>query len=456
MGYLPVSFRSAANRRRPPHVHQRKLACGPLLLLGTVAASLVLTVVAGVHHPAHLGLSLASTVTVRAAETSPGTSLRLGIDRLLGDQFSLIAGKRVGLITNQTGRGRDGQHDADRLAADKRVQLVALFSPEHGFRGDEPPGAYVASYVDPVLHLPVYSLYGPTQRPTAAMLRGIDVLLFDIQDVGSRYYTYISTMAYALQAAAQYQIPIIVLDRPNPIGGQQVEGPVLEPAYQSFVGLYPIPVRHGMTIGELARLFNEEFGIHAPLTVVPMEGWTRSTWWDQTGLPWVKPSPNMTSPQTALVYPGTCLLEGTNVSEGRGTARPFETLGAPWIDGTRLANALNALRLPGVRFEPVRFVPTTSKYQGEACEGVQLEVTDRLGFASVRTGLWIIATIERLYPQQFRFNQSAGQYYFDTLIGNGRIRPALQRGENPDTILAPFQAAVDRFIAVRSRYLLYP
>ncbi|MBE3576560.1 MAG: DUF1343 domain-containing protein [Limnochordales bacterium] len=395
-----------------------------------------------------------------AASPSPaagptGRSLALGIDILLTERIDLIAGKRVGLITNQTGRGRDGVHDADRLAADPRVKLVALFSPEHGIRGDEPPGAKVSSYIDPVLRIPVWSLYGQTLKPTPAMLANIDVLIFDIQDVGTRYYTYISTMAYAMQAAKEKGIRFIVLDRPNPIGGLKVEGPVLEDSYRSFVGIYPIPVRHGMTVGELALLFNEEFGIGADLEVVKMSGWQREMYWDATGLTWIKPSPNMVRLETALVYPGTCLLEGTNVSEGRGSPRPFEMIGAPWIDGDKLAQELNALSLPGVRFAPTAYVPTTSKYQGQRVEGVEIIVTDRQRFEAVRTGLWIIATLRKLYPRQFRFTTSGGKYYFDTLIGNGWMRPALEQSESPDELLERSRPRLEAFVQVRSRYLLY-
>jgi len=401
------------------------------------------------------GLQEADAVSSPAPSGSAGQPLALGIDVLLTERIDLVAGKRVGLITNQTGRGRDGTHDADRLAADPRVKLVALFSPEHGFRGDEPPGAYVASYIDPILRIPVNSLYGSTRKPTPTMLAGIDVLLFDIQDVGSRYYTYISTMAYAMQAAADQGIRFVVLDRPNPIGGLDVEGPVLEDAYRSFVGIYPIPVRHGMTIGELALLFNEEFGIGADLEVVRMSGWQRQMYWDATGLTWIKPSPNMVRLETALVYPGTCLIEGTNVSEGRGSPRPFEMVGAPWIDGKQLAQELNALGLPGVRFSPVSYVPTTSKYEGQRVEGIEIIITDRQRFQPVRTGLWLIATLRKLYPRDFRFTTSGGQHYFDTLVGNGWMRPALERGESPDDLLERNRSRLETFQRLRARYLLY-
>lgn len=403
-----------------------------------------------------LGLAVFSGSSRETASgATPSPPLLLGIDRLLTEELDLVAGKRVGLITNQTGRGRDGEHDADRLARQPGLRLVALFSPEHGFRGTEPPGAYVASYVDPVLRIPVYSLYGPTRKPTPAMLSNVDVLLFDIQDVGARYYTYISTLAYAMQAAAEKGIPFIVLDRPNPIGGVKVEGPVLEPAYSSFVGLYPIAVRHGMTVGELARLFNDAFGIGAKLTVVAMSGWRREMDWKATGLPWIKPSPNIVRPETALVYPGTCLLEGTNVSEGRGSPLPFEMIGAPWIEGERLARVLNEAALPGVRFEPTSFVPTTSKFQGQRVEGVQIVVTDPGRFEAVRTGLTIIATLRRLYPADFRFTLSGGKYYFDTLIGNGWMRPAIEQGQSVDEILARDRARFTEFLELRRRYLLY-
>lgn len=396
---------------------------------------------------------LSASVPARAASTE--STVRLGVDVLLSEQFSLIAGKRVGLITNPTGIDSTGRHIIDRLHADSRVKLVALFSPEHGIRGDAQAGAKVDDSVDGKTGLPIYSLYGKTVKPTPQMLKGIDVLLFDIQDIGARFYTYIYTMAYAMEAAAENKIPFVVLDRPNPIGGTQVEGPVLDTAFRSFVGRYPIPIRHGMTAGELARMFNEEFGIEAKLTVVPVQGWHRSDWFDETRLIWVKPSPNMVTLDTATVYPGLCLIEGTNVSEGRGTPKPFETIGAPWIDGPRLASALNALRLPGVKFEATRFAPTASKYQGEPSEGVHVRVTDRESFQPVRTGLYILATLLKLYPNEFQWRMSGNRPFVDLLAGTDAVRVGLDQGIPVDEIVKGWSAQLQAFQRLRAKYLLY-
>lgn len=396
-------------------------------------------------------------VLLAAPASASGAAVKPGIEVLLQKGLHLIEGKRVGLITNMTGVDSQGRHSADLVRATPGVELVALFAPEHGLRGDRQAGEYVPSYVDPVTGLPVYSLYGETRKPTPAMLRGIDVLIFDIQDVGARFYTYVYTMAYAMEAAAEHGIPFIVLDRPNPIGGEIVEGPVLDPSLSSFVGLYPIALRHGMTVGELALYFNSEFGIGAELTVVPMEGWSRSMWFDETGLPWIPPSPNMRTLATATVYPGMGLIEGTNVSEGRGTDAPFETVGAPWIDGERLAAELNALGLPGVRFHPVVFTPTASKYEGQRSEGVRIEVTDRTRYASVTTGLHLIATLKRLYPQDFawRAPDRSGRYFFDQLSGDRTVRQKLDAGVPVPAIVQSWQEALDAFLARRARYLLY-
>jgi uncharacterized protein YbbC (DUF1343 family) len=287
-------------------------------------------------------------------------SFEVGEEVLLNDRMDLLKGKRVGLITNPTGVDRSLKSIVDTFYHNKNIHLTALFGPEHGVRGSEDAGAYVPFYIDKKTHIPVYSLYGETKKPTPEMLKNVDVLVFDIQDVGTRFYTYIYTMAYAMQAAKENHIPFIVLDRPNPLGGTKVEGPVLDPKYSSFVGMYPIALRHGMTVGELAKYFNNEFNIGADLTVVKMKGWKRNEYYDETPLQWVMPSPNMPTLDTALVYPGAALFEGTNVSEGRGTTRPFELIGAPYIDGDVLAQKLNELKLPGVVFRSANFTPTTS------------------------------------------------------------------------------------------------
>ncbi|MHC9084147.1 exo-beta-N-acetylmuramidase NamZ family protein [Luteimonas sp. RIT-PG2_3] len=389
-----------------------------------------------------------------AAGTDGSDRLKTGLDVLLDDGARLLHGKRVGLITNMTGVDRELRSTVDLLANHPDVHLVALFGPEHGVRGNVQAGDHVDDSRDAATGLPVHSLYGGHREPTPEMLRDIDVLVFDIQDVGARFYTYPYTLAYALQAAKRAGIAVVVLDRPNPIGGVLVEGPVLEPAQASFVGLYPIPVRHGMTIGELAGLFNTGFGIGARLQVVRMQGWRRDAAEPGAALPWVPPSPNMPTPDTALVYPGTALLEGTNLSEGRGTTRPFEIVGAPWIDATALAARMNALGLPGVRFRPTWFTPSFSKHAGVACAGVQLHVSDRAAFRPVRTGVALVATLQAMYPEAFRF-EPVETPFFDKLAGNDWIRQALQVGRPWPEIEARWQPELVEFEQLRRRYLLY-
>jgi len=383
--------------------------------------------------------------------------MELGIDVLLKDQLNLIKGKRVGLITNPTGVDGNFKSDVDLLFNNPNVNLTALYGPEHGVRGSEQAGGYVPYYIDDETGLPVYSLYGPTKKPTPDMLKNVDVLLFDIQDVGTRFYTYIYTMAYAMQAAAENHIPFIVLDRPNPLGGDTVEGPVLEPKYSSFVGMYPIPLRHGMTVGELAKLFNKEFNIGADLTVVEMKGWKRSMYFDDTTAPWVLPSPNMPTLDTALVYPGAALIEGTNVSEGRGTTRPFELIGAPFINGLELANQLNGLNLPGVKFRSASFEPTFSKFQGELCNGIQIHVTDKEKYEPVLTGIAVVKAIHDLYPSdfQFRAENSQGISYFDQLIGNGWVRSDIENRVSLQDIQSKWQKGLEDFMKIREKYLIY-
>lgn len=377
-----------------------------------------------------------------------------GIEVLLEDPPDLLRGKRIGLVTNPTGVDRELRNNIDLLASHPDLNLVALFGPEHGVRGSAQAGEKVAASVDAATGLPVFSLYGEHREPTPEMLHGVDALLFDIQDVGARFYTYPYTLAGAMRAARRAGIPVVVLDRPNPIGGVKVEGPVLEPEYASFVGEFPIPLRHGMTLGELARLFNEEFSIGAELHVVPVKHWRRSDAEPGHALPWVPPSPNMPTPDTALVYPGTALFEGTNVSEGRGTTRPFETIGAPFIQAETLAARMNALGLPGVRFRPMWFTPTFSKHAGTLCGGVQIHITDRDAFLPVRTGLALLKAIHDDYPHDFRF-EPGNPPFFDKLAGNGWIRAAIEKGEPLDAIEARWQPALRRFEEIRRRYLLY-
>jgi uncharacterized protein YbbC (DUF1343 family) len=403
--------------------------------------------------------------------------VKLGVEVLFANHLDLIRGKRVGLITNPT--GLDGKLDSviDRFRAQPDVKLVALYGPEHGVRGNAQAGEYVPFYFDEHLQLPVFSLYGQTHKPPAnmmtnideymrsfdtqhtgkqvetGMMQSVDIMVFDLQDVGTRVYTYIATMAYAMQAAAEAQIPFIVLDRPNPIGGVSMEGPILEfPRFSSFIGLYPIPLRHGMTAGELARLFNEKFlERKAKLTVVPMENWTRGEWFDETSLPWVQPSPNLPTLDGATVYPGQVIIEGTNLSEGRGTTKPFEIFGAPWIDGFVLAKRLNEARLPGVKFREVWFTPTFSKFSGQLCGGCQLHVTDRNAFHPVLATLTILSVVKQLYGDKLEFHAD----YFDKVMGTSSVREALTRGESVKKIVEGFQPGLDEFARLREPFLLY-
>jgi uncharacterized protein YbbC (DUF1343 family) len=405
-------------------------------------------------------LLVLSTVTAAIAKNDKekeNEKFRLGVEVLLQDKLDLIKGKRVGLITNPTGVDQKLNSIVDLLYNNPNVKLTALYGPEHGVRGSAQAGSYVEKYTDEKTGLPVYSLYGSTKKPTPEMLSNVDVLLFDIQDVGARFYTYIYTMALAMEAAKENNIPIIVLDRPNPISGTKVEGPVLEDKYSSFVGEYAIPVRHGMTVGELAQLFNKEFNIGADLTVVKMDGWKRNMYYDDTPLQFVMPSPNMPTLDTALVYPGACLIEGTNISEGRGTTRPFELIGAPFINGDDLAEKLNSYHLPGVSFRSASNVPTFSKFVNQLTNGVQIHVTNRNTYNSFETGLYIVKTIHDMYPNQFQFRTpgSNGISYFDNLVGNGSIRAGIEAGKSVEEMEASWQTDLNKFMDVREKYLLY-
>lgn len=381
----------------------------------------------------------------------------LGVEVLLNAQKHLIEGKKVGLITNPTGVDQNLKSIVDILHKDPDVDLTALYGPEHGVRGSAQAGEYVEYYTDEKTGLPVFSLYGKTRKPTPEMLENVDVLLFDIQDVGTRFYTYIYTMAYAMEAAKENNIPFIVLDRPNPQGGAKVEGPVLDMKYSSFVGNYPIPLRHGMTVGELAKLFNEEFGIGADLTVIEMNGWKRNMYYDNTNLPFVMPSPNMPTLETALVYPGAALIEGTNVSEGRGTTKPFELIGAPFINAEDLAAHLNSLNLPGAAFRAASFTPTFSKHAGQLSHGIQIHITQRNAFLPVETGLHIVKAIHDMYPEdfQFRAENNAGISFFDNLMGNGWVREAIEEGKTVEEITAKWKEELAQFNQTREKYLLY-
>jgi len=393
---------------------------------------------------------------------SQQSRVKIGAEILIEKHLDLIKGKKIGIVTNHTGILPDGRHIVDVLNGIEGVKIVALFGPEHGIRGEVPDGKSISHGVDTKTGIPVFSLYGDVKKPTEEMLKDIDVLIFDIQDVGARFYTYISTMSYCMEACAEMGKKFIVLDRPNPIRGVYVDGPILEPRFKSFVGLHPIPVAHGMTVGELAKMFNDEGwlenGVKADLTVVKMENYSRKMWFDQTGLPWVKPSPNMMTLKTAIVYTATCFIEGTNVSEGRGTQHPFEWIGAPWIDGEKLAKELNHYKLPGVKFEPISFTPTDiekvtvdPKYEGEKCGGVYLNVYDREKFEPVKVGVYILYALKKLYPDKFKW-RTAGQ---DRLWGTDKVRLMIDEGKNPDEIIKTWEDDVKKFLSIRQKYLLY-
>ncbi|MGH9404298.1 MAG: exo-beta-N-acetylmuramidase NamZ domain-containing protein [Terriglobia bacterium] len=370
-----------------------------------------------------------------------------GIDVLEAEYFKRLQGMHVGLITNPTGSDLNGRRTIDVLDHAPGVKLVAIFSPEHGLYGTAEGS--VASGREPSTGLPIYSLYGATRHPTAQMMAGIDSLVFDIQGVGVRYYTYITTLEYAMEAAAQYHIPIFVLDRPDPISGAVVEGPVLDANLVSFVGCFPMPVRMGMTLGELAQMINQQNHIGADLRVVKMRGWRRTDWFDETGLRWINPSPNLRNLTEEILYPGLGMLEYGNISVGRGTDTPFEVLGAPWIDGVKLAAYLNARRIPGVRFIPVDFMPSASKFKGELCHGINVQVLDRRALDSPELGIEVASALVHLFPQNFQLDPSV------KLIGSSAVLNAIKSGQDPRAIELHWESQFDPFLEIRRKYLLY-
>lgn len=382
--------------------------------------------------------------------------MKLGLDVFLEKHSHLYKGKRIGLVTNLTGVNRNLVPTIDLFHEHPDLQLTALYGPEHGIRGDAKEGEEIASSTDPYTGLPVYSLYGDTKKPTPEMLEPVDVVVFDLQDIGSRYYTYIYTMAYVMEACGELGKDFVVLDRPNPIGGNAMEGNLLEPELKSFVGLFPIPNRHGLTIGELALLFKHEFGIQCNVTVIQMEGWARDMYFDQTGLFWVPPSPNSTGIDMSILYPGTCLVEGTNLSEGRGTTRPFEFIGAPYVDGYSLAKTYNQRKIPGVIARPISFVPNYQKHLGARCEGVQLHVVDRHILNSLKAGLILLETIAGLYPNDFAFRQASenGKSFFDLLAGTKDLREKVVNASTNE-FLEVCESQLEKFRGQVKPYLLY-
>jgi uncharacterized protein YbbC (DUF1343 family) len=395
------------------------------------------------------------------ASTAERTAVvTLGIDRLLSTERHLLDGRKVGLLCNPASIDARFRHSADLLFEQPGVTLGAIFGPQHGFRADLQDNMIETPHAsDARRRVPIFSLYSETREPSSDMFSGLDALVIDIQDVGTRVYTFVYTMANCLRAAVKHHLPVIVCDRPNPIDGVDVEGNILRDEYTSFVGQFPIPMRHGMTVGELASLFNQHFRIGADLHVVAMDGWKRAMYYDETALPWVIPSPNMPTLETAMVFPGAVLFEGTKLSEGRGTTRPFELVGAPWIDGDHLAEAMNARRLPGVHFRPAFFEPTFQKHAGQTCGGCQIHVLDRETFRPVRTCVELIAEFRRQDPGRFEWREPPYEYEhekmpIDILYGSEALRLAVEAGE-VSSLVASWPEEEERFRRVREPFLLY-
>jgi uncharacterized protein YbbC (DUF1343 family) len=387
------------------------------------------------------------TPVLLASQAATAGHTLAGIDVLKAQKFAPLVGKRVGLITNQTGVDRNGHSTIDLLAHAPGVKLVALFSPEHGIRGtvDE----RVASSNDAATGLPVYSLYGDTLRPTDAMLAGLDTLVFDIQDAGVRFYTYITTMGYAMEAAAAHHIAFYVLDRPDPLNGERIEGPMLDRDHVNFVGYFPMPVRMGMTLGEMAQMFNAENKIGCDLHVIQMQGWRRAFWFDETGLPWVNPSPNLRSATAGILYPGLEILQAGGVSVGRGTNTPFELVGAPWIRSEEVATEFSRRAIPGVRFEPTNFTPDSGLYKGQRCEGARVVLKDRDALETMRMGIEIAWALRKLYPRNF------DQAKMIELLGNASTIQQLKNDKDAAAIVADWNQELEAFRKMRAKYLLY-
>ena len=401
-----------------------------------------------------LGVGVFALGCAPAAPRDPAAEphVRPGIEVLLSDSAQLVRGRRVGLVTNQTGIDSRGMSDVE-LMRDAGVQLVALFSPEHGFRGAADPGAAIATTIDSATGLPIYSLYGRTSAPTDSMLEGLDVIAIDLQDVGARYYTYISTAVEVMRVAARRRLPVIILDRPNPIGGA-MQGGMLDTAFSSFVGRLPVPMRHGLTMGEMARFANDRLSIGATVHVVPAAGWHRDVAFDRTGLPFVPPSPNLRSLESLFHYPGTCLFEGTTLSVGRGSDAAFEQIGAPWLDAPRVIAAMARRGLPGVAFSAVQFTPRRpgdGKYADTALVGIRLRVTDRSRYDPTATAVHLMAVIEGIHPEEMRWNARQ----FDRLAGTSTLRESLERGDDPAAIVRGWIDSRRTFQEIIRPYLIY-
>ncbi|MFA6597159.1 MAG: DUF1343 domain-containing protein [Ignavibacteriaceae bacterium] len=386
-----------------------------------------------------------------------------GADLILSEYPDFVEGRNLGIVTNHTAVLSNGKHLIDALySSEYRIKITALFGPEHGLRGQAQAGEKVENFIDEKTQAPIYSLYGKDKKPTKEMLKNVNLLLFDMQDVGARFYTYLSTLYYTIQAAAENHIPILVLDRPNPIGGVYVDGPIRQDSLSSFVGIAPIPIAHGMTFGELANYFNEEHllgnNLHADLTVLKIKNWKRTYFYDDLNLPWIKPSPNITDLNTALLYPGTCLIEGTNISEGRGTELPFLTIGAPFINGKKLVKALQVYKFKGLSFKETSFTPqdipnvaVNPKYEGKLCSGIAIKVTDKRKVESVKFGIALLSVLHKLYPKEFSFKEKS----IDLLSGDTKIRKQILQNVAPTKIYKSYQKELAKFKETRKKYLLY-
>ncbi|MBA3632852.1 MAG: DUF1343 domain-containing protein [Acidobacteria bacterium] len=388
-------------------------------------------------------------------------AVKLGLERVLVEQVNLLKGLRVGLVCNPASVNHRFQHAADLFHENLNINLTTLFGPQHGIRGDVQDNMIETSHIiDSQTKIPIYSLYSETRQPTEEMLSGIDALVFDLQDVGCRVYTFIYTMANCMRACTEYGKKMFVLDRPNPINGVDIEGNLLEIGHESFVGMYPIPMRHGLTVGELAQLFNTNFELHCELEIITMNGWSREDYYDETDAPWAMPSPNMPTVDSAVVFPATVYFEGTQISEGRGTTRPFEIIGAPYINAQEYADALTSLELSGVIYRPINFLPTFQKFANENCGGVFLHVTDREVFEPVITGLAMIKTIFDLYPNDFKWKNPPYEYVydrnpFDVIAGTTKIREFFEQKRGIQKIKNSWQKDLKEFYKTREKYLLY-
>jgi uncharacterized protein YbbC (DUF1343 family) len=386
-----------------------------------------------------------------ASEAADEPVVQTGLEVFLASPPEIVKGKRIGLVTNQSGLTAKGERNIDAIGKIPGVKITAIFSPEHGISGTR--RGSIESGVDEKTGIPIASLYGDIRKPTPEMLKDVDVLVYDIQDIGVRQYTFESTMALTMQAAAEKGIPYIVLDRPNPITGNIVEGNLTDTAFLSFVGIYPVASRHGMTVGELAKMYNDVYKIGADLTVIPMKGWKRGMWWDETGLAWINPSPNIRRVEAEVIYPGSVFFEGGNISEGRGTPLPLEQVGAPWLDNQKVASAMNAMKLPGIHFEPVdiQVDSTGRRYKSETIKGIRFDVTDRETFRPIRSALLLFNEIRKTYPDKFEWGRSR---HFDQLAGGTELRNAID-SRTVETLLDKWDAEAAEFKKMRAPYLIY-